>query len=243
MPKIKGAIYRYIVYDGNAWSDIKTSDTLDDVNWIPQNNGNYMLCFQIVLSGGRILNQFLSFKISDMCDIMGNTNVSVNQMVQLYKSSGYIYPTEIMAKGGAATIDEFCKMYLEEAKAENVRADVAFCQAMLETRWLQYGGDVTPDQYNFAGLGATGNGEQGNRFTDVRTGIRAQIQHLKCYASTEKLNQICVDPRWGEWLRGKAPYVEWLSIPNNPYKTGWASDSQYSESILKMMDKLHQFTL
>ena len=37
-------------------------------------------------------------------------------------------------------------------------------------------------------FGATGNGNPGNSFEDVRTGIRAQIQHLKCYASTDSLN-------------------------------------------------------
>lgn len=50
----------------------------------------------------------------------------------------------------------------------------------------------------------------------------------------------CVDPRWGEWLRGKAPYVEWLSIPNNPYGTGWASSATYANSIKSIMESINK---
>ena len=156
------------------------------------------------------------------------------------KVSGY---NGVLAKGGAKTITEFCQIYIEEAKAEGVKAEVAFTQAMLETGFLKFGGDVKPDQYNFAGLGATGGGVAGNSFKDVRTGIRAQIQHLKCYASTEGLKNACVDPRWSNSLRGKAPYVEWLSIPNNPYGTGWAADAKYAEKIVSYITSLHMHTL
>ena len=43
-------------------------------------------------------------------------------------------------------------------------------QAMLETGWLQLGGDAVESQYNFSGLGTTGGGVQGNSYPDVRTG-------------------------------------------------------------------------
>ncbi|MFR7670609.1 MAG: glucosaminidase domain-containing protein [Collinsella sp.] len=42
------------------------------------------------------------------------------------------------------------------ASSEGVRPEVVFAQAMLETGWLQFGGSVSADQCNFAGLGATG---------------------------------------------------------------------------------------
>ena len=89
-------------------------------------------------------------------------------------------------------------------------------QAMLETGWLQFGGDAVESQYNFSGLGTTGGGVQGNSYPDVRTGIRAQVQHLKAYASTEELNENCVDSRFDMVTRGSAPYVEWLGIQENP---------------------------
>ena len=77
---------------------------------------------------------------------------------------------------------------IEEADAEGVRGEVVFEQAMLETGWLQFGGDASAGQFNFSGLGTTGGGVAGNSFPDVRTGIRAQVQHLKAYASSEELN-------------------------------------------------------
>ena len=51
----------------------------------------------------------------------------------------------------------------------------------------------------------------------------------------------CVDPRWGEWLRGKAPYVEWLSIPNNPYGTGWAGSATYADLIKGIMENINKY--
>ena len=65
------------------------------------------------------------------------------------------YPFASLKEGGAETIDDFCTIILEEANAEGVRGEVVFEQAMLETGWLQYGGDSGISQYNFAGLGTT----------------------------------------------------------------------------------------
>ncbi|MGM9948323.1 RICIN domain-containing protein [Floccifex sp.] len=184
---------------------------------------------------------------STLHPIMGSSEVTVNQMVSYFKSKNPNYDIfskygttydGILAKGGASTIEIFCQMYYEEALIEGIKPEIAFVQAMLETGFLQYGGDVKPDQYNFAGMGATGNGVAGNSFVNVRTGIRAHIQHLKCYASTEPLNTDRVDPRWSESLRGKAIYVEYLSIPNNPYGTGWAGDANYAEKIINMVNEM-----
>lgn len=69
-------------------------------------------------------------------------------------------------------------------------------QTMKETGFLQYGGDASVEQFNFAGLGTTGGGVPGNSYPDVRTGIRAQIQHLKAYATADPLNGKCVDDRY-----------------------------------------------
>ena len=62
----------------------------------------------------------------------------------------------------------------------------------------------------------------GNSFGSVREGIRAQIQHLKAYASSDGLNNACVDPRFSYVKRASAIYVEWLGIKENPYGGGWA---------------------
>ena len=170
--------------------------------------------------------------------IEGNTEVTVDQMIAYFKASKKTYPEDVMGKGGAATIRDFCQIYYEEAAAEGIKAEVAFVQAMKETGWLQFTGVVKADQYNFAGMGATGNGVSGESFKDVREGVRAQIQHLKAYGSTKSLNQTCIDNRFKYVERGSAIYVEWLSIPNNPKKKGWAAANGYGVDIVKMIQKM-----
>lgn len=170
--------------------------------------------------------------------IEGKSSVTVDQMVKYYKKSGCTYPSAALKKGGAADIKAFSKIVLEEANAEGIKAEVVFTQAMKETGWLQYGGDVKIEQFNFAGLGAIGNGAAGNSFKDVRTGIRAQVQHLKAYASDKALKNACVDERFQYVTRKSALYVEWLGIPDNPTGAGWAAAENYGKNLVEMITKL-----
>ena len=64
------------------------------------------------------------------------------------------------------------------------------------------------DQNNFCGMGVTANGLKGNSFSTAQLGIRAQVQHLKAYASTEPLKGECIDPRFKYVARGCAEVVE-----------------------------------
>ena len=172
--------------------------------------------------------------------IMGETATTVEQMMRYYESSGNQYPSEALGKGGAPTLRDFCQMYYEEAVAEGVKAEVAFAQAMKESAWLKFGGIVKIEQFNFAGLGALDGNAQGQAasFSDVRTGIRAQIQHLKAYGSAEDLKSACVDPRFKYVTRNSAKYVEWLGIKENPAGVGWASDKNYGYAIVDMVKVL-----
>lgn len=178
-------------------------------------------------------------KNEGLYQITGKSSVTVSQMVKYYnKYSSIAYPSAALTKGGAADIETFCKIIKEEADAENMKADVVFIQAMLETGYLKFGGDVKISQFNFAGLGATGNGVAGNSFKDVRTGIRAQVQHLKAYANKEALKNTCVDVRFSYVTRGSAPYVEWLGIQENPNGGGWAASKNYGNDLLGLINKL-----
>ncbi len=169
----------------------------------------------------------------DMYPISGDSQVTVAQMMAYYKKNA-TYPS-FYAVSDAPTLKKFCQMYYNECEKEGIRAEVAFAQAMHETNFLRYGGDVNISQYNFAGIGATGGGVSGNSFESVRVGIRAQVQHLKAYANEEPLAQACVDPRFTYVTRGCAPYVEWLSIPNNPYGKGWATNPLYGSALRQMI--------
>ena len=139
--------------------------------------------------------------------IMGKSAATVSSMVSLFNSTGHTYPT-IYASKGAATINDFCQIVLEEANAEGVKAEILFAQAMYETGWLQFGGSVKAEQCNFGGIGAINTSAAGVVFDNVRIGLRAQTQHLKAYASTEPLNNACVDPRFNKVDRGIAPCLE-----------------------------------
>ena len=182
-----------------------------------------------------------------LMQIMGTSQTTVAQMVRYYNSNASGYDTfkakyngkynGVLAKGGASTINQFAQIFYEEATAEGVRAEVAFTQCMKETGFLKYGGDVLPNQYNFAGIGATG-AVHGASFSNVRIGIRAQIQHLKAYGSISPLTNPCVDPRFNLVKRGSAQYVEWLGIKENPNGYGWATSKSYGHDIVNMVNSL-----
>lgn len=167
--------------------------------------------------------------------IMGETSVTAADLIAYYKSTGCTYP-QIYTNIGV-DLETFVNMYIQECNAEGVRAEVAFAQAMLETGNLQFGGDVKPSQFNFAGLGATGGvpgydfaATYGNTSTGLQTGIRGHIQHLKCYASDQPLNQTKVDPRWNDKLRLRALSVEELAGT-------WAADKTYAGKVKAIMNK------
>ena len=179
--------------------------------------------------------------------IMGSTQTSVDQMVRYYNANTSGYDTfkskydgkydGCLAKGGASTINQFAQIVYEEAIAEGVKPEVVFTQCMKETAFLKYGGEVNPNQYNFAGIGATGS-VHGASFENVRMGIRAQVQHLKAYGSLDKLINQCVDPRFNLVSRGSAKYVEWLGKKENPTGSGWATSKNYGHDIVNMINVL-----
>ena len=235
------------------WQSLSDNSSSNWVTWKPE-RGNYWIYCQAKTSNGYTSDQTMCFAVSEdysgnLYRIMGSSSITVDQMVNFYENGkgnvsydtfGESQYNGCLTQGGAPDIRTYCQIFKEEAENEGVKVEVAFTQAMLETGYLKFGGDVKPDQYNFAGIGATGNGNPGNSFGDVRTGIRAQIQHLKCYASTDSLNLAKVDPRWNNNLRGKAKYVEYLSIPNNPYGTGWAASATYGKDLLKLITNLYK---
>ena len=172
---------------------------------------------------------------SNLYKIVGDTSVTYKEMSRYFKETKKQYPKEALEKGGADTIEKFCQIVIDESEKEGIRAEVVFAQIMLETGWFQFGGDVKIEQFNFAGLGATGNGVSGDKFKDVRTGIRAQVQHLKAYASSEGLVNNCVDTRFKYVKRNSSPFVEWLGQKENPAGLGWAAGRNYGSKILSII--------
>lgn len=137
----------------------------------------------------------------------------------------------------AQSVIDMIPYYISEGEAEGVRGDVAFAQSCLETGNFGFAGSaVTLDQNNFCGMGVTSNGMKGNSFATPQLGIRAQIQHLKAYASNDALKQTCIDPRFGYVTRGCAETVEHLGQQENPDGKGWATGAGYGSKILSILD-------
>jgi Mannosyl-glycoprotein endo-beta-N-acetylglucosaminidase len=136
--------------------------------------------------------------------------------------------------------------YARHGAALGLRWDMAFFQMLIETNWLRFHrangrpGLVTPDQNNFAGLGATGRGQEGSWFPDVSTGVLAHLQHVKLYsgAVVEKpvARRTALVQEWGEipaWARGLGRPVRFSDLTRqwSPHDRGYASD------IAKMAEK------
>ena len=162
--------------------------------------------------------------------VMGQARTTVEQMQAYIRS---VNPNV------AQSVLDMIPYYLSEGEAEGVRGDIAFAQACLETGNFAFRGSaVTLDQNNFCGLGVTQNGMKGNSFATPQLGIRAQIQHLKAYATDEPLNQTCVDNRYEYVKKASAPYVQWLGQKENPEGAGWATGENYGYDIAGMLQHL-----
>lgn len=156
--------------------------------------------------------------------IMGRGTASEVQMLMFLKSHN---------PDGFSPFADLPKLYREEAAIEGVNADIAFAQMCVETGFLRFSQLVQPEQNNFAGLGGIGDTPEGASFRDARIGVRAQMQHLKAYASTEPLVQESVDPRFRFVRRGIAPTVAQLS-------GRWSADLQYGDKIKATLRLLYE---
>lgn len=162
--------------------------------------------------------------------IMGAALATAEQMVSYIKGKNPDVPQSVV---------DMIPFYLSEGQAEGVRGDVAFAQSCLETGNFGFSGSaVTLDQNNFCGLGVTANGMKGNSFDTPQLGIRAQIQHLKAYATMAPLYNECIDDRFKYVRRGCAEYVEWLGQKENPNGFGWAAGEKYGEKILRILEDI-----
>lgn len=166
--------------------------------------------------------------------IMGSAGVTVKQMVSMYQASGKKYPASVYASKEAADLQTFCQIVYDECAIEGVKPEVIFAQICHETGYLQFGGQVKAEQCNFGGLGATDDGALGGTFENVRIGVRAQVQHMKAYASTDPLIQACVDNRFSYITRGKAEYIQQLG------KGNWATDTAYDIKLLSYINKIKE---
>lgn len=128
----------------------------------------------------------------------------------------------------------YAALYLELGAELGVRGDLAYAQALLETNFFTYTGDVQAWQFNYGGLGARGGGAPGATFAGPREGVLAQLQHLYAYATAAPLpaGMPLADPRFDRVARGSAPRVGDLN-------GRWAvPGSSYGQQIDRHLDAL-----
>lgn len=221
-----GLKYKF-VWEKGGWAKWGTvgggSSSSASCEWTPSEPGEYTLYLDVI-DGDQA--KHLTRKVTvDGTPIMGTSTISAESMARLFVSTGHTYPSEVYSQRGASSITEFCNQVILAASSEGVRPEVVFAQAMLETGWLQFGGSVSADQCNFAGLGAIGPQVGGARFDNVYQGLLAQSQHLKGHAVRMPLNNVCVDPRYqiivDRGYLGIAPCLEDLNglwaVPGDGY--------------------------
>lgn len=144
------------------------------------------------------------------------------------------------------SVSELVYSFIRAGYIENIRWDVALAQSIHETGYFKYGGQVKPEQNNFAGIGVLNGGAGGATFETVFKGALAQIQHLKGYANKDELVHENVDPRFKYVTRGHAPYLEWLGQKENPRNNsttglniGWAvPGDNYGKNIRSILDRM-----
>lgn len=193
---------------------------------------------KLAVAEADILAEFFGMESSTETEktaIMGKAQATAQQMALFCRSKN---STPQLT---SCSLEQLAEMFIEEGEAEGVRGDVAFAQSLHETGYFKFGGIVLPSQNNYAGIGALNGNATGQAasFPDPRTGVRAQIQHLKAYASTEALVNECVDPRFSLVARGVAPYVEWLGAADNPQGRGWAvPGAGYGANIVKLLGQI-----
>lgn len=164
----------------------------------------------------------------DDATVMGPPSVPASSLAGWYftrRAASWVYRATV-------SLDELTEAFVDEGRAEGVRGDIGFCQSCIETGWFSWPypashpSPITPEMHNYAGIGATD--DVGNRrparFPNVQTGVRAQMQHLRAYATTDggcDLHQPCVDPRFHLVQRGAGVWWSqygngvWASSPNN----------------------------
>ena len=131
----------------------------------------------------------------------------------------------------------FAQLYIDEAAAENINSDIAFAQMCHETGFLKFGGLVQPEWHNYCGLGAISADQPGCIFETEQLGVRAHIQHIQAYATTEdvQLNNELVDPRYS-WVHKTK-----FAVTLGDFAKSWATDPEYARKLEKMLERMEDF--
>jgi len=167
-----------------------------------------------------------------MVPVMGAAVLTGGQIAAWFLSTG---GRPRLADG--TSISDLANLYVIEGRAENVRGDLAFVQAVIETGSFNVAG-----YHNYSGIGVCDSCSSGYPFASALDGVRAQIQLLRNYADPDSRSANLAnppspglygsDPRKAAslydsfFLKGKAPL--WNQMGNG----NWATDPTYAAKII-----------
>jgi hypothetical protein len=165
--------------------------------------------------------------------IMGSARLTGAQLVAWFLGRT---PQPSGAYAATVSVASLADLFVDEGRQEGVTGDVAFMQSIVETGWFRFSGSVPASFNNFAGIGATDTNPQPAQFPDARTGVRAQIQHLRAYGdptaatcTVPPLANPCVDPRF-HLVTPKGRALMWNQMGNG----NWATATTYATTILTL---------
>jgi hypothetical protein len=173
--------------------------------------------------------------------IMGQAFLTGPELAGWFKSTGQ--RARLM---NDTPIDDLADMYVTEGNAENVRGDLAFAQAVLETGSFGHAQDN-----NFAGIGACDSCSSEYLFPTPRDGVRAQIQLLRNYADPFSRADMLRNPL-DATLHGSDPVRAAQTFDSFPFKGrapvwnvmgagNWATDPLYAGKVLSIYSRMLQF--
>jgi len=180
--------------------------------------------------------------------VMGAPVLSAADLANWFRTTG----SKARLSGGL-TIDGLAQLFIEEGLAEQVRGDLAFTQSYLETGGFSFpgGGQVSPDDNNFAGLGACDSCATGRQFPTARDGIRAQIQHLRNYADETSRAANLTNPPSPYWYGTDAVVAArnfdtffakgWAPTWEQMGKGKWATDPNYASKVLGLYQRMSDY--
>lgn len=147
---------------------------------------------------------------------------------------------------GGISIGDLVQMYFEEGKAEHLRPELAFAQAIIETG--SFGNAL---DNNYAGIGACDSCHGEPAFPSPRDGVRGQIQLLRNYADpTSRAANLANPPSptiYGNdpvtaangydtfFAKGRTP--TWNVMGNG----NWATDPGYAQKVLTVYFQMVSF--
>jgi hypothetical protein len=173
--------------------------------------------------------------------VLGSSRLTPQQVAAWFKSTG-----QHAQLSGSTTVEQLAQLYYDEGTAANVRGDIAFAQAIIETGSFGHATDN-----NYAGIGACDGCRGEPSFPTPRAGIRAQVQLLRSYADPDSTaanlgnppdpTLFGADPAAAAAsfnsfsLKGKVPLWNQMGHGN------WATDPAYAGKVLRTYAEMLDF--